>query len=80
MLLLDCHFLKGDKLQLLLIGFSLSFSSNLQEEVVKLKLTAALETSAKMVQLVSPNNMAIRVNACLGMVDSCVRSTLMNVL
>lgn len=33
-----------------------------------------------MVQLVSHNNMATRVNACLGMVDSCVRSILMNVL
>lgn len=44
------------------------------------KLTAALETSAQMVQLVSHNKMATRVNACLGMVDSSARLILMNVL
>ena len=33
-----------------------------------------------MVLLVSHNNMATRVNACLGMVDSCVWLILMNVL
>lgn len=43
-------------------------------------MTAVLETSAKMVQLVSHNSMATHVNACLGMVDSCVRLILMNVL
>jgi len=43
-------------------------------------LTAVLETSAKMVQLVSHNNMATHVNACLGMVGSCVRLISMNVL
>lgn len=43
-------------------------------------MTVALETSAKMVHLVSHNNMATHVNACLGIVDSCVRLILMNVL
>ena len=43
-------------------------------------MTTALETSAKMVQLVSRNNICTHVNVCLGMVDSCVRLTLMNVL
>lgn len=42
-------------------------------------MTAVLETSVKMVQLVSHNNMATHVNACLGMVDSCVRLISMNV-
>ena len=43
-------------------------------------MTAALETSAQMVQLVSHNSIATHVNACLGMLDSCVRLILMNVL
>ena len=43
-------------------------------------MTAALETSAQMVQLVSRNNIATHVNACLGMLDSCVKLILMNVL
>ena len=43
-------------------------------------MTAALETSAQMVQLVPHNEMVTHVNACLGMVDSCVRLILMNVL
>ena len=43
-------------------------------------MTAVLETTAKMVQLVSRSSMATHVNACLGMVDSCVRLISMNVL
>lgn len=47
---------------------------------MKLRLTIAWETSARMVRLVSQNRLATRVVVMQGLVDSCVRLTLMSVL
>ena len=47
---------------------------------MKLRLTIAWEMSARMVRLVSQNRLATRVVVMQGLVDSCVRLTLMSVL